>query len=108
MVSSEQLWLDGNKGDDCVMDPGDHASPKNEMTAIRPTSRPLFDERYLQVAAEVRANAWRHRWRDLAAMLLVLLIMALGAVPPIIVVGQIAVLVVQGPTSGLLDRGSGP
>ncbi len=50
---------------------------------------PLFDVKHLRIAAEVRAKAWRPRWLDLAGILLVLLIIAMGAVVVYTVLSQI-------------------
>ena len=52
-------------------------------------SGPLFDETHLRVAAKVRANASRHRWLNLAATSLVLLILALGMVLSTVLVARI-------------------
>ena len=45
-------------------------------------NRPLFHPEHLRIAAEVRANAWRRRWLNLASGFLLLLIMAVGVVFP--------------------------
>jgi len=58
-------------------------------------NRPLFDPEHLRIAAELRANARRRRWLNLAGGLLVLLIMALGVVLALIVPAQIVLLLVQ-------------
>ena len=52
-------------------------------------NRVLFDPEHLRIAAEVRAKAWRRRWHNLAAGLLVLLIMALGVMLALIVLARI-------------------
>jgi hypothetical protein len=52
-------------------------------------NRPLFDPEHLRIAVAVRAKAWRRRWLNVAATMLVLLIMMAGAVLTIIVMAQI-------------------
>ena len=58
-------------------------------------NRRLFDTEHLRIAAELRANARRRRWLNLAGGLLVLLIVALGVVLALIELAQILLLLVQ-------------
>ena len=56
---------------------------------IADMNRPLFDPEHLRIAAEVRAKAWRRRWLNVAATMLVLLIVTAGAVLTIVMMAQI-------------------